>query len=116
MLLTSFLALIAVGLIFWILGQYFTYTGIAVVGAVLVIAAGATVMVTQLSVVVGQDITRDHTVVDNETVENTTSVEQVTRPIETQTQFAALNSFSIGALVTIVGGLLATRHLEEVAL
>jgi len=115
MLLVTFAFLNVLGFGVWLLGHYFDYTGVAAIGAVFIIAAGAAVTLTTLEVRDGEHIERDFATVDNDTVNNQTIVHETTRTVKISDQFGGpLNNFSIGGLMMLVGGLLMTQHLNEV--
>lgn len=116
MLLTTFVVMSSVGFATWLLGHYFQYTGIASIGAVLLIAVGGAVALTDLQVKTGETVERNYGTVDNETVVvNQTTTNQY----ETLTildQFGGVSGpLSLGGLLMILGGLLMTQHLNEVA-
>jgi len=114
-LLLPFVALSVLGFGIWMIGSFFQYTGIAAIGAVLVIALGGAVVLTDLKVKTGVSVDNEHTVVDGETV-----VDNSTRTFQYQTvslidEFGAAGHLSLGGLVMLVGGLLMTHSLNEVA-
>ena len=116
MLLTSFVVLTALGFGAWLLGHYFEYTGVAAVGAVLIIAVGGAVVFTSLEVRAGETIERNYTTVGNEPVENATTVTETYQTVKISEQFGGpINNFSVGAMIMLLGGLLLTRHLNEVS-
>lgn len=115
MLLTSFIVLTALGAGAWLLGHIFEYTGIAAIGAIILIAVGGAVVFTSLEVKSGETIERSYESVGNEPVETNTSVSNDYDRVEISTQFGGgVSHFSIGGLVMILGGLLMTQHLNEV--
>ena len=117
MFLTSFLALTALGLALFLIGHFFEYTGVATIGAIMLIAVGGTVASTQLVVQDGQQVEKSFTVVDNETVNNQTEVIRSTRPVAISDAIGGpVTSYSTGGMLMIVGGLLLTRHINEVYL
>lgn len=114
MLLSSFLATTTLGFVLWGIGHFFEYTGIAVIGAILVIAVGGGVVLTDLNVKNGETVDREYTEVNNTTV-----VDNVTRS-NTYERVAILDEFgggtgplSLGGLMMLCGGLLAVHRLNE---
>ena len=112
-LLLPFVALSLLGFGIWAIGSFFQYTGIAAIGAVLVISLGGAVVLTDLRVKTGVEIDNEHTVVDGETV-----VDNSTRTFEYQTvslidEFGDAGHLSLGGLLMLVGGLLMTHALNE---
>lgn len=113
MLLIPFVVFTAMGFGTWLLGHFYGYHGIAAIGAVLVIALGGAVALTDLRVRTGETVVNQYETQGNELVlnESTTSYEFETVAISEE--LSGVGSFSVGGLTMIVGGLLLTRHLEE---
>lgn len=114
MLLTPFLALSTLGFVVWGIGHFSNYTGIAAIGAVLVIAVGGTVVLTDLHVKTGETVEKDYITVNNSTV-----VDNVTRT-DTYDRLSILDELggqagplSLGGLMMLTGGLLMVRRLNE---
>lgn len=116
MLLVAFATLLTLGFSTFLIGHYFGYTGVASVGAVIIIGVGGAVAMTDLRMQTGKTVDNAYTtagnqpVVDNQTISyeyDTVSVSKVLG--------GAAGPFSIGALVMLIGGLLMTQHLNEVA-
>lgn len=114
MLLTSFLAISTLGFVLWGIGHFSNYTGIAAIGAVLVIAVGGAVVLTDLHVKTGEEVEREYTEVNNSTV-----VDNVTRT-NTYERVAILDELgndagplSLGALMMLAGALLMVHRLNE---
>lgn len=116
MLLTTFAVLFALGVGLWVLGTTFEYTGIAAIGAVLVIAVGGTVVLTDLTVRAGSTVEKSHTVIDNETVVSNVTRSPTTERVSLLTSFGGpAGQISLGGLLMTVGGLLLIQSLNEVA-
>lgn len=113
MFLSSFAVLLTAGFGLWLLGHTFDFKGVAVIGAVLVIAVGGAVTLTDLSVRTGETVDKEYTTVDGNTVVDNTSTSYQYEPVAPSEQFGGLGTFSIGALVMIVGALLI-RSIGEV--
>jgi len=107
MLLSVFATLTALGLALWLLGYLQELPGVGALGAIIVIGAGATVVLTTLQVEAGQEIAKQYTVINNSTVNNATTVDTQYRSVPAPQQF------QLGGLITVVGGLLFTRILGD---
>lgn len=107
MLLTVFATLAGLGVALWLLGYVQEMPGVAAIGAIIVIGAGATVIFGGLEVEAGQEIAKQYTTVNNSTVNNATTVDTQYRSVSTPQQF------QLGGLVTVVGGLLFIRGLGD---
>lgn len=116
MLLIPFVLLTGVGFTAWLTGHFFEYTGIAAIGAVLVIAVGGGVAMTGLDRQTAETEVRDHAVVNNETVVNSTTTTYETTPVTIVEEFGgSTGHLSFGGLMMVIGGLLMTRSLAEVS-
>lgn len=100
MLLTATAALFFLGLATWLAGAYFSYTGVAVLGAAIIVGVGAGIAIDGLEVVSGETRTVNDTT-------NTTTIEEQTEPI------AFFDNFPLGTLVVLVGALLFVQPLNE---
>lgn len=117
MLLVTFVALTSFGFGTWLLGHYFGYSGVASIGAVILIGVGGAVALTDLQVKTGETVDYDHTVVDNQTVVTNQTVVNTYETVSISDELGgATGPLSIGGLVMIVGGVLMTRHLNEVSI
>jgi len=105
MLLTVFAMLAGLGLAVWLLGYFQEMPGVAAIGAIIVIGAGATVVLGGLEVEAGQEIAKQYATINNTTVNNATTVETQYRQVSTPQQL------QLGGLVTVVGGLLFMRGI-----
>jgi len=114
MFLVTFVALLSFGFGTWILGHYFGYHGIASIGAVLIIAVGGAVALTDLRVKTGESVQNEYTVVDNETVVSNQSIQYEYTTVSVSSELGGTGPLSIGGLVMIIGGALMTQHLSEV--
>lgn len=117
MLLIPFVTLTTFGFATWLLGHYFEYTGIASIGAVLIIAVGGAVALTDLRVQTGETVENEYEVVENETVIANQTVSHTYETVTVSRELGGIGGpLSIGGLVMIIGGVLMTRHLDEVSL
>jgi len=116
MLLTTYVLLSAFGAAIWLLGHWFEFSGVATIGAVIVIAAGGSGMIADISVRDGEYINNEHTVVNNSTVVDNTTIQQTEREIALGQVYSPLTSFTLGGLTMLVGALLLIQHLNEVSL
>ena len=107
MLLSVFAALTTLGLALWLLGYLQEMPGVAAVGSIIVIGAGATVVLGSLEVEAGQEIAKQYATINNTTVNNATSVQTQYRSVSTPQQL------QLGGLITVVGGLLFLRGLGD---
>lgn len=101
MILTVAAFLSALGLVTWVLGYYLRFTGMAVIGAVLLLGVGAMVMIDGLEHSSGEIETQ----ADDGTIERQTIYDQVDTG----------QSFPLGALLTILAGVLVMRSLNQQA-
>lgn len=101
MILTIAGYLSALGFLAWILGSFFDYTGVAVIGGVIVVGIGAAAMTDGLQHETGQIETN---VSENET-EVTTQYDDVETPA----------NFPLGPVIMILGAMMVIRALDEVA-
>jgi len=114
-LLLPFVALSLLGFGVWLLGAFFNYTGIAAIGAVLVIALGAAVVLTDLRVQTGERVEKNYTTAGNTAVvANTTTTFQY-ETVSIIAEFGGASQLSLGGLQMLVGGLLMSRQLNEAA-
>jgi len=114
-LLLPFVALSLLGFGIWLLGSFFDYTGIAAIGAVMIIALGGAVVLTDLVVKTGETVEKNYTDVNGTTVvANETRTFQY-EPVSLITEFGETGQLSLGGLQMLVGGLLMSRKLNEVA-
>jgi len=112
----TFAILCTLGAGFWLLGHYWSFAGVATIGGIIVLAAGGSVVMTDLTYQTGEQIEKNHTVVDNETVVSNVSVTEVREPVAIQDTFSPVTGFSVGALTMIVGGLLVVQHINDISL
>lgn len=117
MLLLPFLTLFGVGLGLFLVGHYFTYSGIAIIGAVLIIAVGGAVTLTDLEQPTGKTLDKSYSDINNSTVNVQTDVRQVTnRTSMTEVFGPSTGQLGLGTLVMLVGATLGTRHMAEESL
>lgn len=114
MLLTTFVLLNAFGLILWLLGHYFSFHGVASIGAILVIMVGGAAAISDVTVQSGEQIERQFDTVDNQTVNNESTISYTETPVAVTTTIGAVESYMLGALTMIAGALLLVQNLNEV--
>lgn len=125
MLLETYLALTGVGAGLWLLGHYFSFTGLVAIGGVLVLAVGGTVVATGLAVQSGEYIERSYEPVNETAASNGTAVnvtDQVavnethiaqTRENALHREFGDAGPLSLGGLQMLAGALLISQHLAR---
>lgn len=115
MLLTTVTLLLALAFISWLIGQYFSYTGIGAIGAVLMIAAGGAIILTGLEVRTGAVKTIEHTTINNTTVANETTVEYRYKPVKLAEIFGVgiLGSLGLGGILMLLGAAMLSQTLTE---
>ena len=111
MLLAPFFVLTGLGFGAWLLGHYFGFTGIAAIGAVVVIGVGGAVVLSGLLVQTGEVVERDYTTINNSTVETNTTVSFSYEQHALAQQLGG--SVNLGGLQMIAGGLLLIQHLNN---
>lgn len=99
MILSVAAALVTLGFLGWILGTIFGYHGIAVIGATIVVGAGAMAMSDGLAYKNGEV----ETTVNNSTVETTNQYEQLDTPTH----------LPLASLITLLGGVMLLRSLDS---
>jgi len=112
-LLIPFVALSTLGFGLFLLGSMLDYTGVAAVGAVLVIAVGGAVALTDLETATGETVEREYTTVNSETVVASTTSTTTYETVAPLREFGDAGPLSLGGLQMLVGGLLLTRRLNE---
>ncbi|QGX95926.1 hypothetical protein EI982_14595 [Haloplanus rallus] len=118
MLLATTGLLVAIGFAAWLIGEFFEYRGIGVIGAVLIIAVGAAITLTGLEYRSGVSKQFAYQTINNSTVvDNTTSTVRY-RTTDVGEAFGAtvLASLGIGGLLMLLGTMLLSQQLisEEV--
>jgi len=112
-LLVPFVALSTLGFALFLIGHELGYTGVAAIGAVLIIAIGGGVAISDLEVKTGEHVEKTYKTVDNSAVVDTvnrTNQYSTVRPIR---RFGAAGQLGLGAMQMLVGGVLFSRHLDE---
>lgn len=99
--------LTALGFAAWILGTWADYTGIAAIGAVIIVGVGAGVMVDGLQLETGQTEHYEYNTSGNDTVRTNTTIE---RQYEEVTMPA---NFPPGLLFVLLGAAGLLRALDE---
>jgi len=112
-LLIPYLVFSVLGLSAWLIGHFFEYTGIAAVGAIILLATGGAVAVTDLEARDGETINKTYSTVNGETVVDEEIVEPEYSRVDQLDQFGPTGSLSLGGFQMILGGLLFTRRLNE---
>jgi len=122
-LLTSYLALTAAGLAFFALGKWAEYTGVAVIGAVLILAVGGAVALGGIQVKDGESVDRDVETIElvkengstvNETVVRNVSRTNEYRDVEVLSVLdSGTTTLGLGGLHLLLGGVLISRKLED---
>ncbi|WP_435125393.1 hypothetical protein [Halobaculum sp. D14] len=107
MLLSVFAALTVLGVGLWLLGYTFDFIGVAAIGSIIVIGAGAMVILGSLEVEAGETLAKQFTTVNSTVVNNATTVTQQYRKVTFPQQF------TLGSLVTTTGGLLFIHAMDH---
>lgn len=107
--------LLTLGITFWLIGHYFEFTGIAVIGATLVLIAGSAIVLTGLDVRSGMVQTKTYTTVDNSTVVNSTSTDYTyqSRSVGDIFGVGILGSLGIGGLLMIGAAVMMSQSLLQ---
>lgn len=119
MLLSVAAAIVALGLAVWVLGQTFSYTGIAIIGAAFILVAGSGVALTDLEQPTGQVVVKEyneHNVSSNETmfVNNRSVYQTATTDVSLTDQFGALfGQLGLGGLLLLLGATMMAQTLQE---
>jgi hypothetical protein len=114
MLLIPFFVLTTLGLGLWLLGHFFGFTGVASIGAVLVIAIGGAVVATGLSVRTGETVTKTYANESGSIVNNETTVSYSYDKTSLLTEFGGeAGPLSMGGLQMLAGALLMVQHLNR---
>lgn len=120
MLLSAAASIVTLGLAVWVIGHYFSYTGVALIGAVLILAAGSGIALTDLEQPAGQTVVKDYDernlsasngsdLVNNRSVYRTT-----TRTISMTDQFGPLfGQLGLGGLLMLLSATLSAQSLQE---
>lgn len=98
MLLTIAAVLTVFGLLLFAAGEVFGYQAVAVIGAVVILGVGGSIVTGGLEHRTGQ--------VETQISANETVVDYQTEPVQTQSQFP------LGVLVMLAGGVAALRALD----
>jgi len=98
MLLTPALAISALGLLIWAVGLRMGFKGIAVIGAVLVVGVGATVLTTGLQHEAGKT--------EEQINSSTTTISVQTEPVQ------LISSFDAGLVLSLLGGAMTLQGLS----
>lgn len=115
MLLSTFAVLMAIGFVAWIVGEFFSYTGIAAIGATVVIIAGSGIALTGLQFRSGAVHNSTHTVIENDTVANSTTVkyQYQTTALADVLGVGILGSLGLGGVVMLLGAIMFSRSLSN---
>ena len=127
MIITVAAATLSLGFIGWILGTIFNYPSVAVIGAVIIVGVGAMAMSNGLEYKTGEiemesgnttsNSTIEHGEVNNTTVQTgENQTETVNSTVTTINQYEELDTptnLPLGALITLLGGVLVLRSLDS---
>jgi len=91
----------AIGFVAFVIGNVLDWTGVAVIGAVLVLGVGAAVTTQGLSYPAGERVEQ----ISNNTTERVTTYQQADFP----------QRLSVGFIVMLLGGTMVIRQLEDTA-
>lgn len=115
MLLWPFVVLTSFGLVVFLLGAFNDYTGIAAIGAVLIIAVGGGVALTDLETRTDKNISRTYGQAGNEPVlMNSTASWEHEEVALIETFGGPTGHLSFGGIQMLIGGLLLIHILNEV--
>jgi len=98
MLLIPALAITALGLLIWVAGLQMGYKGIAVIGAVLVVGVGATVLTGGLQ--------REAGTTEEQINNSTTTISVQKEPVQ------LISSFDAGLVLSLLGGAMTLQGLS----
>lgn len=101
MIITIALFLSAIGFAAFVVGNVLDWTGVATIGAVLILGVGAAITTQGLSYASGERVEQ----ISNNTTEKVTTYQQADFP----------QRLSVGFLVMLLGGMLVIRQLEDTA-
>lgn len=115
MLLQTAGLLLALGLVTWIIGRIFSYTGIATIGAAIVLIVGGAVILGGLEVKTGMTETTSYTTINNSTVANETVVQYQYEQTAIGDIFGIgiLGELGLGGLLMLLGAILMSQVLAE---
>lgn len=101
------------GLFVWLIGHYFRYTGVAVIGAALVMIAGSAVALTGIDVKTGETRTFQYTEVNNSTVRDsaTISYDYETTALSAILNVGVAGSLGMGGILMLLGAILMSQTL-----
>lgn len=107
--------LVVLGLLVWLIGEYFQYLGVAALGASLLIIAGSAVALTGLEIRVGETQSFQYTQIDNTTVREsaTVSYDYKTRTLAEILNVGVVASLGLGGLLMLLGTLLLSQTLAR---
>lgn len=108
-------ALTFLGLAVWLIGQHFRYTGVAVLGAAIVIIAGSAVALTGIDIRTGEVQSFEYTEINNTTVQDSKTVEYryETTALSTILNVGAVAPLGLGGLLMLLGGTLMSQTLTQ---
>lgn len=103
MLLTLWVALSSLAFGSFILGHLLGFHEVASIGAVMVIIVGADVILNDIQVKTGEEIEREYTDVNGETVENATTVNATYRTHSWTEANLGTNAIGLGLFQILIG-------------
>ncbi|RDZ99788.1 hypothetical protein DEQ92_20800 [Haloferax sp. Atlit-6N] len=115
MLLETTALLVAIGLATWTLGEFFSYTGLGVIGGAMVLVAGSAIALTGLQVRSGVEREFAYQIVNNETVVANSTADATVRTTDVGAALGAtvIGSLGIGGLLMLLGGVLISQSLFD---
>ena len=115
MLFNVVASLIVLGLVVWLIGQFFEYRGVAIIGAGLIIIAGSAISLTGVEIRTGETRTYSYTDFNGTTVRDnaTISYSYQTRTLADVMNIGVLGSLGLGGLVLLLGAVLMAQTLSE---
>lgn len=106
MILQTAAFLSAVGFVLWIVGLLLDYHAISIIGAALFVGVGAMIAANGLFYKAGEERSFSYTNTSNVTVTDNITIDHTYEQVSTPQQL------SLGTLLALVGGLMATRTLD----
>lgn len=107
--------LVVLGLVVWLIGEYFGYLGVAALGATMLIIAGSAVALTGLEIRTGEVQSFEYTTINNTTVQDqaTVSYSYQTTTLAEILNVGAIASLGLGGLLMLLGAALMSQTLAR---
>lgn len=99
----------------FLMGYLLNFPGIASIGAVLVMLTGAQVILEDIQIADGEQIERNYTTVDNQTVENRAVVNSTYQNHSWTQTFSHENAIGIGVFQLLIGVLLFLNQFDKLS-